>query len=70
MTTVFLVFVFVEEEVFVAWVVGPDVFDAFVDFAVVFDFLEVLDDLHRCAGACGVVDELVLGGWPWGVLKF
>ncbi len=65
-----LVFVFVEEEVLVAWVVGPDVFDALVDFAVVLDFLQVLDDFEWCAGARSVVYELILGGWPGGVLEF
>ena len=33
------IFLFVEEEVFFAWVVGPDIFDAFVGFAFIFHFL-------------------------------
>ncbi len=36
----------VEEEVFFGGVVGPDIFDAFVGFAFVFDFLEVFDYFH------------------------
>ena len=38
-----LIFLLVEEEVFFGGVVGPDVLDAFVGFAFVFDFLEVFD---------------------------
>ena len=38
-----LIFLFVEEEVFIGGVVGPDVFDAFVGVAFVFHFLEVFD---------------------------
>lgn len=34
-----LIFVLVEEEVVVAGIVGPDVFDAFVCVSFVFDFL-------------------------------
>ena len=41
-----LVLVFIEEEVLIARIVRPDVFDAFVDFAVVLDLLQVLDDLQ------------------------
>ncbi len=65
-----LVFLFVEEEVVVAGVVGPDVFDAFVDLALIFDLLEILYHLHRSnegketrshsiASASHVVDTLI-----------
>ena len=50
------IFLFVEEEVFFGGVVGPDVFDGFVGFAFVFDFLEVLDHFEGGAAALGVVD--------------
>ena len=65
-----LVFVFVEEEVFFGGVVGPDVFDGFVGFAFVFDFLEVFDYFEGGAGAHCVVDEFFAGCGPGGVFEF
>lgn len=65
-----LIFVLVEEEVVVAGVVGPDVFDAFVGLAFVFYLLEVFDDFHGGAGTHCVVYKLVFGGGPGGVLEF
>ena len=38
-----LIFIFVEEKVFLARIVRPNVFDAFVDFAFVFHFLQVFN---------------------------
>ena len=64
------IFLFVEEEVFFGGVVGPDVFDAFVGFAFVFHFLEVLDDFEGRSGTLGVVDEFFTGGGPWRVFEF
>ena len=65
-----LVFILVEEEVVVAGVVGPDVFDAFVDLAFIFDLLEILYYLHRSPGTCRKVDKLFFSCGPWCVLKF
>ena len=59
-----LVFVFVEQEVLLGGVVGPNVFDGFVDFAFVFEFLQVFDHFHRSAGTHGVVNQFVFGGGP------
>ena len=44
-----LVLFFVEEEVFFGGVVGPDVFNAFVCFALVFHFLEVFNHFEGCS---------------------
>ena len=44
-----LIFFLVEEEVIFAWVIGPNVFDAFVDVAFVFDLLEVFDYFQGCS---------------------
>lgn len=64
------ILLFVEEEVFFGGVVGPDVFDAFVGFAFVFDFLKVLYHFEGRAAALGVVDELLAGCGPWCVFEF
>ena len=65
-----LILVFVEEEVFFGGVVGPDVFDAFVSVAFVFDFLEVFDYFERGAATLGVVDEFVFGCRPGSIFEF
>ena len=44
-----LIFFLVEEEVIFAWVIRPNVFDAFVDVAFVFDLLEVFDYFQGCS---------------------
>ena len=44
-----LIFFLIEEEVIFAWVIGPNVFDAFVDVAFVFDLLEVFDYFQGCS---------------------
>ena len=42
-----LIFLFIKEEVFLGRIIGPDVFDGLVDLSVVFEFLEVLDNILR-----------------------
>ena len=59
-----LILVLVEEEVFFGGVVGPDVFDAFVGFAFVFDFLKVFDYFHWRSATHGIVYQLFLGCGP------
>lgn len=53
-----LILLLVKEKVLLGRVVGPDVFYGFVDFAVVFQFGQVLDDFLGSAGTVGVVDKL------------
>ena len=55
-----LILLLVEEKVLLGRVVGPDVFDGFVDFAVVLKFGEILDDLLGGAGTVGIVDKFFL----------
>ena len=54
-----LVFFLVEEKVILRRIVGPDVFDAFVDFAVVFKFFKIFNYLERRSGTCGIVDKFL-----------
>lgn len=63
------ILVLVKEKIFVAWVVGPQVFDALVDLAVLLNLLEILDYFERGARALRIVNELVLGCWPGSVLE-
>ena len=65
-----LIFFLVEEEVFFAGVVGPDIFDAFVDFAFVFHLLKVFDDFEGCSRTHGIINQFVFGGRPRGVFEF
>ena len=65
-----LIFLLVEEEVFFAGVVGPNVFDTLIDFTFVFHFLEVLDDFERNSRAHGIIDKLVFGGRPRCIFEF
>lgn len=64
-----LVFIFVEEEVFLRGIVWPNVFDHLVDFAIVFELLEVFYHFEGSTRALSVVDEFVLSGWPWGIFE-
>lgn len=64
-----LILILVEEEVFFGGVVGPYVFDGLVDFAFLFEFLEVFYHFHRGSAADGVVDEFVLCCGPGGVFE-
>ena len=65
-----LIFLLVEEEVFFAGIVGPNIFDAFVNFAFVFHFLEVLDDFEGGSRTHGIINQFVFGGRPRGVFEF
>ena len=66
-----LVFILVEEEVVVAGVVGPDVFDAFVDLALIFDLLEILYHLHRSNEGKETRSHSIASAWKeeFGCLK-
>ena len=60
----------VPHEVFFGWVVGPNVFDGFVDFGVVVvQFFQVLDYFVGGAGAGGVVDDFLFGCGPRSVFQ-
>ena len=64
-----LIFVLVEEEVFLTWIVRPDVFDAFIHFAFIFHFLKVFDNFERSTRTHGVVDKFFSGCWPGRIFK-
>ena len=61
---VLLILVFVEEEVFLARIVRPNIFNAIVDIAVVFHFLQILNHFHWRAGPKGVVNQFFFCCWP------
>lgn len=42
-----LILVLVEQEVFFSRIIGPNVFDSFVDVAFVFKFLKIFNYFHR-----------------------
>ena len=64
-----LIFFLVEEKVFFGRVVRPDVFYGFVDFAIVFEFLEVLYNFFRSSGAVGVIYEFFFGRGPRSIVQ-
>lgn len=64
-----LIFVLVEEEVFLTWIVRPNVFDAFIHFAFIFHFLKVFDNFERSTRTHGVVDKFFSGCWPGRIFK-
>lgn len=64
-----LVFVLVEEEIFLTWIVRPNVFDAFIHFAFIFHFLKVFDNFERSTRTHGVVDKFFSGCWPGRIFK-
>ena len=64
-----LVFLLVEEEIVLGRVVRPDVFDGFVDFAVIFQLGQVLDHFLGNSGAVGIVDEFFFGSWSWSIVQ-
>ena len=63
------VFVLVEEKVVVSRIVRPNVFDALVEFAVVFQFAEVVYDFRGRSGSDSVVYQFVFRGGPWCFLQ-
>ena len=65
-----LIFVFVEEEVFLVRIVGPYVLDGFIDFTFIFKFLKVFYHFHRSARAHSIVNQFVLRCGPWCVFEF
>ncbi len=55
----YLVLVLVEKEIVLRRIIGPEVFDAFVDLTLVFDFLKVLDDLFLSTRTQSPIQQLV-----------
>ena len=41
------IFLFVEEKIVFARIIGPDILDAFIDVALVLDLLQILDHFER-----------------------
>ena len=64
-----LILILVPKEVVLLRIIGPDVFDGLVDFAFLFKFLKIFNDLKRAAGTLGIVQQFVLGGGPGRVFK-
>ena len=65
-----LIFVFVEEEVFLRGIIGPNVFDGLKNFTFVLKFVEIFYHFHGRARTQCVVNEFFLGGWPRRVFEF
>lgn len=64
-----LILILVEEEIFLTWIVRPNVFDAFIHFAFIFHFLKVFDNFERSTRTHGVVDKFFSGCWPGRIFK-
>ena len=64
-----LIFLLVEEEVLLGGVVGPDVLDGFVDFAVVFELLKILYNFFRRAGTVCIVDKFFFSCGPGSIVQ-
>ena len=64
-----LVFVLVEEEVFLRRVIRPDVFNALVDISLVLYLLQVLKNFKRRPGTDCIVNLLVLRCRPWRIFE-
>ena len=65
----FLIFLFVKEEVVLGRVVRPDVLDALVGLAVVFQFLKVLDVFLRGTGTVRLMYQFIFGSRPWCIVQ-
>jgi hypothetical protein len=50
-----LIFILVEEKVFLRGIVGPEVLDAVINIALVLDFLQVFDYLKGATGTLGII---------------
>jgi hypothetical protein len=64
-----LVLVFVEKEIVLCGIVRPDLFNAFIGLAFVFQFLKVFDYLKRCSGTYGIVNKLIFCSRPRSVFQ-
>tara|TARA_B100000963_G_C22576165_1_gene648529 strand:- start:729 stop:1058 length:330 start_codon:yes stop_codon:yes gene_type:complete len=62
------VLVFIEEEVLLGRIIGPNVLDCIKGFAVVLQLLEILHHFKRRTSAHRKIDELILGCGPRGIL--
>ena len=65
-----LIFLLVEEEIVLGGVVGPDVFDRFVDFTLVFYLLQVFEHFERRTRTYCIVDEFIFRCGPGGIFEF
>src|SRR5262249_52732685 len=64
------VFVFVfEKEIPIGGIIRPDFLHVLVRLIRIFQLLEILDHLGRSPGPHGVIDELLLRGGPWSLIK-
>ena len=63
------IFVFIEEEIFLRRIVGPDVFNGVIRLLVVFDVLEVLHHFEGRTRSHGEVNQLILCGRPRSVFE-
>ena len=66
----FSVLFFVKKEIVFAGIIGPDVFDTFVDFTLILNLLQIFDNFQWSSRADSEVDQFVLGCWPWSIFQF
>ena len=64
-----LVLFFVEEEVFLAWVIGPNILYRFIEFAFILHLLQVFDDFDRRTRALGIIDQFITASRPWRIFQ-
>lgn len=60
----------IEKEVILCRIIGPDVFDGIVHFAVFFQIFKILDHFERSSRAGGIIDEFFPGCGPRGIFQF
>ena len=64
-----LVFILIEQEIFLRRIVWPYLFDTFIYITFVLNFLQILKHLEWGARADCVVDKLVLGCGPGSIFQ-
>ena len=64
-----LILLFVEEEIFFAGIIRPNIFNTFINLAFIFHFLKVFDNFERSTRTHGVVDKFFSGCWPGRIFK-
>src|ERR1700759_158172 len=52
-----LIFVFIKEKVFLAWVIRPNVFNTLINFSFIFKFLKIFYHFNRCARANCIINQ-------------
>jgi hypothetical protein len=63
------IFVFVEQKVVFSGVIGPDVFESFIQLPFIFHFLKIFNDFEGCPRSEGVIYEFIAAGRPGGILQ-